>query len=105
MTETNRLGLLVFFMLKEFEPTIIKLAKSSHIRPLEWQDIAQELRLYLWEEEKKTKKPIKSYKNWAYIVCRHKLGKLRRYYTQQKRDERKIVSLDMLMERGFDKEG
>jgi len=91
--------------IKQFENTIKKLSYAYKIKPLEPCDIAQELRIHLWLKEKQQKKPIKSYKDWAYIVCQNKLRKLHRYYTQQKRDERKKVSLDALMEKGFDREG
>ena len=81
--------------LTQFEPTIIKLAKSYNIPPLEWQDIAQELRIHLWLKRDKYdgKKP---YKNWAYIGCRNKIRDLAKYYQRQKRDSRKEVSLEEL---------
>lgn len=81
-------------MLEDFEPTILKLAKTYSIPPLEWEDIAQELRLLLWQKEKSAKKPIKSYKDWAYITCRNKIRDLARYYQRGKRDYRKQVSLE-----------
>ena len=91
--------------LEKFEPTILKLAKTWYIPPLEWKDIAQELRIHLWLQEQKRTTNIKNYNNWAYISCRNKIKKLHRYYTQQKRDERKKVSLDALIENGRDFEG
>ena len=94
-----------FLMKEDFEKTIIKLAKSYKISPLEWQDIAQELRIHLWLKEKSRLYHIKNYNNWAYILCRNKLKKLHRYYTQQKRDSRKVVSLDLLKQNGYEKEG
>ena len=81
-------------MLEDFEPTILKLAKTYSIPPLEWEDIAQELRLLLWQKEKSAKKPIKSYNNWAYILCRNKIRDLARYHQREKRDYRKQVSLE-----------
>ena len=80
--------------LTQFEPTILKLAKSYSIPPLEWQDIAQELRIHLLLKEKSAKIPIKSYKNWAYILCQNKIKDLARYYQREKRDYRKQVSLE-----------
>ena len=91
--------------LKEFEPTIIKLAKTYKIPPLEWEDIAQELRIHLWLKEKSAKRPIKSYQDWAYIVCRNKIRNLAEYYKAQKRDSSKDISLDELKEAGYEKEG
>jgi len=91
--------------MENFEKTIIKLAKSYKIVPLEWQDIAQELRIHLWVNRSKYDKSKGSYKNWAYISCRNKLRDLAKYYQAQKRDYRKIVSLDELMEQGIDFEG
>lgn len=72
--------------LEQFEPTIIKLAKTYSIPSLEWEDIAQELRIHLWKQEKAQHKPIKSYKNWAYIACRHKIRDLARHYTSKELD-------------------
>ena len=92
-------------MLEDFDKTIIKLARTYYIPPLEWQDIAQELRIHLWLKEKSAKKPIKSYNDWAYKTCRRKIIDLNRYYTRQKRDVRKEVSLDVLREKGIDFEG
>lgn len=92
-------------MLKEFEPTIIKLAKTYHIGDLEWQDIAQELRIHLWLKEKSAKEPIRSYKDWAYILCRRKIAELARYYKRKKRDSSKNVSLEALEEEGVEFEG
>lgn len=88
--------------LEQFEPTIIKLSYAYHIEPLEPCDLAQELRLWLWLKEKEQKKPIKSYKNWAYIVCRNKIRDLAKYHQSQKRDYKKVSSLDELIEKGFD---
>ena len=73
------------FNLTQFEPTIIKLAKTYHIEPLEWQDVAQELRIHLWLKEKSDKRPSKNYNNWAYRVCRRKIIDLARYYDAKKR--------------------
>ena len=92
-------------MLEELEPTIIKLAKSYKIPPLEWEDIAQELRIHLWENRAKYNPKKSEYKNWAYIVCRNKLRDLARHWRAKKRDHRKIVSLDELKEKGIDFEG
>jgi len=84
--------------LTQFEPTIIKLAKSYNIPSLEWEDIAQELRIHLWLKQKSAKKPIKNYQNWAYISCRNKIRDLARRYQNQKNvgnldnlDETKII--------------
>jgi len=83
-------------MLEEFETTIIKLSKSYNIPPLTWEDITQELRIHLWKNRGKYNKKKSSYRTWAFIVCRNKLKDLHRYYTQQKRDERKKISLEEL---------
>ena len=92
-------------MLKEFEqfePTIRKLSYAYHIEPLEPSDIAQELRIALWLNRAKYNKDKGSYKSWAYIICKNHIRNLARHYTRQKRDERKKVSLDALIEKGFD---
>lgn len=86
-------------LLKEFEPTIKKLSRTYEIKPLESEDLAQELRLHLFE--KYTLK-VKEFNGWAYIVCRRKIVDLSRYYTFQKRDNRKLSSLHEKMENGFD---
>jgi len=92
-------------MFKDFEPTLIKLAKTYQIGNLEWQDIAQELRIWLWLKEKEQKKPIKNYNNWGYIVCRNKIIDLARFWGRQKRNKKYKVSLDELKEKGIDLEG
>ena len=89
-------------MLEDFDKTIIKLAKTYTIPPLEWEDIAQELRIHLWLKEKSAKKPIKSYKDWAYIVCKRKIIDLVRYYRAKKRDNSKDLSLEELKEKGVE---
>jgi len=87
--------------LQQFEPTLIKLAKTYKIPPLEWEDIAQELRLHLWLKEKNRKKSIKDYNNWAYIVCRRKLIDLARKYNKKI----KTISFEELREKGIEIEG
>lgn len=84
--------------LEQFEPTIIKLAKTYRVGDLEWGDIAQELRIHLWLKEKSAKKPIKRYDNWAYIACRHKIVDLARYYDAKKRggEGRKYKNIEEL---------
>ena len=88
--------------LTTFEPTILKLAKTWNISPLEWQDIAQELRIHLWEKEQSAKKPIKSYKDWAYIACRRKIIDLARHYSRNNRDSSKFISIEALKESGLE---
>ena len=83
------------FNLTQFEPTIIKLAKTYRIEPLEWQDIAQELRLHLWLKRDKFDPKKASYENWAYITCKNKIKDLARYYKREKRAI-KEVSLESL---------
>ncbi len=80
--------------LEQFESTIIKLAKTYHIPPLEWEDIAQELRIHLWLKRDKFDSQKREYKNWAYIVCRNKIRDLARYYQRKKRDSRKDIRLE-----------
>ena len=87
--------------LEGFDKTIVKLAKTWNIPPLEWEDIAQELRIHLWLKEKSAKEPIKNYNDWAYITCRNKIKDLHKYYTCQKRDTF-IVNLEELQENGLD---
>jgi RNA polymerase sigma factor (sigma-70 family) len=83
-------------MLENFDQTIVKLAKTYNIPPLEWQDIAQELRLHLWENRNKYDKSKGSYEDWAYIVCRNKIRDLARQYNNEP------ISLDEIQEKGFD---
>lgn len=78
--------------LNSFDQTIIKLAKTYHIEPLEWKDVAQELRLHLWEQRAKYD-PTRPFKDWAYITCRNRIKNLAKYYHRQKRHT-KIVSLE-----------
>lgn len=86
-------------LLAEFEPTIRKLARTYEIRPLMPEDLAQELRLHLFE---KYTPSVKEFNGWAYITCRRKIVDLSRYHTRQKRDTRKVGSLDEAMEMGLD---
>lgn len=88
--------------LQLFDSTLVKLAKTYNIPPLEWEDIAQELRLHLFKKEKARQKPIESYKDWAYVLCRNKIRDLALHYQAQKRDYRKQVSLDELKEKGLE---
>ena len=82
--------------LKKFDKTIIKL--SHDIKPLLKADVEQELRLHLFIKWQKQKKPIKSFKNWAYIVCKRKLIDINRYYRAKKRDCSQDISLEALLE-------
>lgn len=91
--------------LTQFETTIIKLAKTYSIPPLEWKDIAQELRLNLWIKRDKFDPQKQQYKNWAYIVSKNKIKDLARYYGAKKRGIKKTISLDKLMDEGMDFEG
>jgi DNA-directed RNA polymerase specialized sigma24 family protein len=86
--------------LAEFDATIIKLSKAYKIEPLEWEDTAQELRLWLWLRAK-DQVSIKSFKDWAYITCKNKLVDLNRYWERQKRDRSKVSSLEEMTEKGF----
>ena len=88
--------------LEKFEPTILKLAKTWYIPPLEWSDIANELRLHLWKNENKFNSQKATYDNWAYICCRNKIRDLAKYYQAKKRDVRGTVSLDKLISEGVE---
>ena len=90
--------------LEEFDPTIIKLAKAYQIPNMDWEDIAQELRLHLWLQIK-TYKPRK-FNGWAYMTCKKKLIDLWRKASHNRNKQSiQFVSLDVLMKNGFDKEG
>ena len=88
-------------LLEGFDKTIVKLSKTYHIPPLEWEDTAQELRINLWLKRDKYD-PKRSYKDWAYIVCKRKIIDLSRYWSRQKRSEAKKISLDDLKDKGFE---
>jgi len=88
--------------IKQFDKTIIKLSRAYKIKPLEPCDIQQELRIALWLNRAKYNKDKGSYKSWAYMVCRNKLKDLYKHYNRQKRDIFKEISLDALMNKGFD---
>lgn len=78
-----------------FEPTLIKLAKTYKIGDLEPDDVAQELRIHLWLNRDKydRKKP---YNNWAFICCKNRIKDLARYFERQKRDKKKVISIEDL---------
>lgn len=97
--------LVLFILMEDFDKTIIKLAKAFKIPPLEWEDVAQELRIHLWKNRHKYDPQKGKYKNWAYIICRNKLRNLAEYWRAQKRDPKKVVSLEELKKRGLDIEG
>jgi len=86
--------------LKQFEKTLIKLAKSFSIPNMDWQDIAQELRVHLWLKFDKYN-PKRDFNDWAYIVCRNKLKDLYKFSTRKKRFG-KDISLENLQEKGLD---
>ena len=88
-------------MLEEFEPTIIKLAKTYNIPPLEWEDIAQELRVQLWLKRDQFNPQKSAYQTWATKVCKNKIKDLAKKYSR----EIKPISLDELKENGIDIEG
>lgn len=88
-------------MWQQFEPTIIKLAKTYNIPPLEWQDIAQELRLHLWLKREQYNPQKSAYQTWATRVCKNKIKDLAKKYGK----EIKTVSLEELKEKGIDIEG
>ena len=88
-------------MFKQFEPTIIKLAKTYNIPPLTWEDIAQELRLHLWLKRGQYDPKKSAYQTWATKVCRNKIKDLAKKYSK----EIKTISLEELKERGIDIEG
>ena len=91
--------------LEEFDKTIVKIAKAYAIPNMDWQDIAQELRLHLWQQENHYD-PTKDYNNWAYIVCRKKVIDLWRKASHNRNKKSiQFVSLDALRETGWDKEG
>jgi len=88
-------------MLEQFDPTIIKLAKFYHIPNMDWQDIAQELRLHLWLKLK-THNPRK-FDDWAYIACKKKIIDLWRKQTHSRSSKNiQFISLDALKEKGLD---
>lgn len=87
--------------LEEFESTLVKLAKIYKIPNMEWQDIAQELRIHLWLKEKNH--IPNNYHNWAYICCHKKIIDLWKYQVRQKRCPREPnISIEALLENGFD---
>lgn len=92
--------------LAEFGPTLIKLSRCFVIPHITDEDIAQELRLHLFLQFEKRKKPIKSFNDWAFICCRKKIIDIYRKETRKRRwPGNPDFSLDVLMDNGFDTDG
>ena len=87
--------------LEQFDPTIIKLAKTYRIEPLEWQDLAQELRIHLWLKRSQYNPQKSAYQTWATKICKNKIKDLAKKYSK----EIKTISLDELKEKGVAIEG
>lgn len=91
--------------LNQFEKTIIKLARTYYICPLEPCDIEQELRIILWKNRDKYNPKKSAYQTWATKVCKRRIWELARYYSRNNRDSSKFKSFEALKDEGIDIEG
>ena len=68
------------------EPTIVTIANlKAHSMRWERDDLAQELRLHIWERLVKYNPNIATINNWCWIVCRNKIIQLIRKDKRLKR--------------------
>lgn len=86
-----------------YERDIIAKAKSSNIPGFDWEDIAQELRVILWQKLEKfdPNKGAKE-KTFAQRIMKNRILDLARYANRQKRKiDSYHLSLDELLEKEY----
>ena len=86
----------------EYQKDIQAKAKLANIGGMEWEDIAQELYLHLWCVRNKYNPVKSSPRTFVVRVITNKIRDLARRSLAKKRNYHQLVSLDALMERGFD---
>ena len=88
----------------KYQKDILGKAKTSHIPNMEWQDVAQELDITLWQKLGKFQgRNNASERTFAVKVMRNKILDLAKAANCKKRMiDSYHLSLDELMEQGFD---
>ena len=86
-----------------FQNDIIAKSKTTYIKGMEWQDIAQELNLHIWTKRDKYNPERASERTFVIRLITNKIRDLARRANAQKRfAENNAVSLELLMGGGFD---
>lgn len=86
-----------------FQNDIIAKSKSAYIKGMEWQDIAQELNLHLWIKREKYNPEKAGERTFVVRIITNKIRDLIRKANAQKRfADNNAISLEQLMESGFD---
>jgi len=89
--------------LKEFDSIIINEARKWRIPGLSWEDIAQEVRIHLWQKENLHDVAKSSYKTWANKVMRNCIcNLLRDSDTKKARYLNWAISIEWLNENYMD---
>lgn len=86
----------------EYRNDIQAKAKLAYIAGMDWEDIAQELYLHLWLVRHKYDSTKSSRRTFIARVVVNKIRDLARKSLAKKRNLYQTVSLDLLMESGFD---
>ena len=87
----------------EIEQIIVSESKKHNIPGMDWQDIAQEIRIKLWQKEKLFDPAKSSYKTWANKVMRNCIYDLLKASNTKKASYlNNAVSIEMLQENGID---
>ena len=88
--------------LQQFEPIIKAEAHKHNIQGMDWEDIAQEIRIKLWQKEKLFN-PIKSsYKTWANKVMKNCIKDLIKGSQRKKQTLNRAISIEELQKNGLD---
>ncbi len=87
----------------EFQKDIIAKSKSTHIPGMDWEDIAQELDIHVWQKRKKFDSAKASERTFVVRIITNKIRDMARRANAKKRTtDKNAVSLDELIESGFD---
>ena len=86
--------------LKEFDPIIIAEAHLHDIPGMDWQDIAQEIRIHLWNKFDLFDVKKSSFKTWANRVMKNRIKNLiRDANTKSHQYINRAISIEELQEK------
>lgn len=86
-----------------FQKDVVAKSKSTYIKGMDWEDIAQELYLHLWQKRDRFNPKRASERTFVIRIITNKIRDLLRKANAQKRfADNNTVSLDELMDAGFD---
>jgi DNA-directed RNA polymerase specialized sigma24 family protein len=87
----------------QFQKDIIAKSKSTHIPGMDWEDIVQELDIHVWQNGKKFDPTKASERTFVVRIITNKIRDLARRANAKKRStDKNAISLDELIEGGFD---